>query len=103
MARLTRIEIEELAEKHYGPFSDFAAGDDLHWHAKEALFVLLIDVGDVLLAHYEADMNRDATLESPMAGRIVAPVEMVVFGLQDHLEDRQEGVIPRVPGVEDVI
>jgi len=87
-------KIEALAREWYG--------DDLdpEWGLSDMLFIFMVDVADVYLQEIERmqptpDLDDPSTFESSLlAGSAIGTV---LNGLEDHLVERQEGIIERVP------
>jgi hypothetical protein len=91
-----REVIEAFAREHYG---DPDASPDT-WDIRDMLFIMLVEVGDVYLSEIERtqpvpDLDDPSSFESGLLAG--GTIETVLYGLQDHLEDRQNGEIERVP------
>lgn len=91
----SRAEFEKLASALYGESQGYDS-------ITESLFALLVDVADTYLWHLEnnmpvPDLDRPETFGSPyFAGAM--PIEVVINGLFENLEMRQDGQVPRLEG-----
>lgn len=86
----SKAEIEALADRYFDP----GEPDTL---SHERLFILLADVADVYLSHLE--LIGAPTLDDPNSFRspfMLERLQVVVRGLGDNLEARQDGTIGRL-------